>query len=134
MRCDSVGGFGVSALALVVAVLAMVPGVAVGDSMQAGASDRIGLAGTWAVSLDPDDVGVEQGWGRGGYAESIRLPGSSSSTAPNRSCFSTTPRMSSGPSPITGRRLNRLTPGRSSAARAPASAGTITTTVRGVIT
>ena len=76
MRCDSIGGFGVSALALVVAVLAMVPGVAVGDSMQAGASDRIGLAGTWAVSLDPDDVGVEQGWGRGGYAESIRLPGS----------------------------------------------------------
>lgn len=74
MRLDRLGGVCLSVLAC--ALLAISGGAALAQLAPQGAGDRISLAGTWAVSLDPDDVGAEQGWGRGGYAETIRLPGS----------------------------------------------------------
>ncbi len=76
MRFDRLGGVCLSVWAFVFALVMTTGGVAFAGVVPTGAGDRVELAGTWAVSLDPDDVGEAQGWGRGGYAETIRLPGS----------------------------------------------------------
>jgi len=36
--------------------------------------NRLDLAGEWKVRLDPEDVGIEQGWAGKSFETSIKLP------------------------------------------------------------
>ncbi len=38
--------------------------------------DKISLAGTWQLKLDPDNVGIAKEWWKNTFAETVKLPGS----------------------------------------------------------